>query len=55
MEFGHSARKGSLKTGNLVKLKPGMVYRIGVTFGEYVPGGDVKVPEKFGFNRSSFG
>jgi hypothetical protein len=26
-----------------------------VKFGEYVTGGIVKVPEKFGFNRSNFG
>jgi hypothetical protein len=26
-----------------------------VKFGEYVPGVIVKVPEKFGFNRSNFG
>ena len=28
---------------------------MGVKFGEYVTGGVVKVPEKFGFNRSIFG
>jgi hypothetical protein len=26
-----------------------------VKFGEYVTGGIVKVPEKFGFNQSNFG
>jgi hypothetical protein len=32
-----------------------LVYRIGVKFSEYVTGGVVKVPKKFGFNRSIFG
>jgi hypothetical protein len=53
MEFGHLARNRLLETGNCVKLKPGV--SIGMKFGEYVTGGIVKVPEKFGFNRSNFG
>jgi hypothetical protein len=30
-------------------------YRIGVKFGEYVTGGIMKVPEKFGIDWSKFG